>query len=187
MQEQLSVSAIAKRTGLDRRTIERALIELRHVSRGKSGGRESLLYDRDEAAQALADAHLDRSKVARLLPFGGSLSRLVAWNTAVRLVSMFQHDVATEYATWKARFGLTDDQAAAMGTLVSVMLAQHADDLMAEFDGHCPDTVSVDASLGVTGKNADRGAFMAAIGTTKRLQTMYAAGVEAVRRLEGRA
>jgi hypothetical protein len=187
MKQSFSVSSIAKQTGLDRRTIDRALIDVEPVETSTTGGRASLRYDRDHVTAALAEAGAPREQVARLMPFGGSVSRLVAWNTCVQLVKDQQRALALDRATWPARFGLTTEQADCVGARAAVIAMAMADNLLANYGDRCPETTSIDDGLAgcdVPAREAKPGAFAEVLDLSDdavRAMVQAAIGAEATR------
>jgi hypothetical protein len=162
MKQTFTVSSIAKQTGLDRRTIDRALIDVQPVETSTTGGRASMQYDRDDVTAALAEAGAPREQVARLMPFGGSVTRLVAWNTCVQLVKDQQRALAMDRATWPKRFGVTPEQADRLGARAAVVAMAMADHLLANYGDRCPETTCIDDGLAgcdVPAREAKPGAF----------------------------
>lgn len=63
----LTISGIAKQTGLDRRTVQRALLDVEPAAKEPSDRYRWL-----DVMHALTDKDVPRETVARLAPFGGS-------------------------------------------------------------------------------------------------------------------
>lgn len=185
MKQSFSVSAIARQTGLDRRSIERALDEF-HVpvaDWATTGGRRSALYDRDEACAAMAKQGLPKEKIARLAPFGASVSRMVGWNVLAAYVPCFMVGMSFERAHWVKEFGITDNQAVRIAARTALQASMLADALLSEFGERCPETAAVDGSIipfSIDGVDAAKGAFMALPINNKRVQALFRAAVKAM-------
>jgi hypothetical protein len=166
MKQSFSVSSIAKQTGIDRRTIDRALRDVRPVETKQNGGRTSPQYDRDEAAAALADAGAPRSQVARMTPFGGSISRLVAWNSLIVYIRLAQRALAMDREDWPERFGVSTAQADRIAARSATIVMAMADHLLANYGDRCEDCTSIDDALAgceLPARDAKPGEFAAAL------------------------
>lgn len=144
----LTISALARETGLDRRTLERNLLDVKPQNDG-SGDR----YRRIDVQRALEKKHVSPEKIARLLPFGGSATRLVAWQVLLRYLKVLSELVATEPGK-------------PSGAELLVLATQTADVMLTEFGMEFPELAADDAHLlgfDPPAQNAAPGEFISAL------------------------
>ena len=186
--ETFTISGISQRTGLDRRSVQRALIDTKPV-KTRTNGREVAYYDRDETTRALVSAGLPMEKIGRLAPFGGSVSRLVAWNVLTRYVHYFQRCMASARKEWPESVGVTAGQADRIGSIVAIAAAQLADQMLSEFGDRFPETATIDdclADFPVPVRDAEAGSFMQGDITDPPVIEMFAAGAAEVARTKSK-
>ena len=157
--ELLTVSTIARRSGLDRRTIERGILDVEPAER-----QPQVRYAVPAVQSALAGDGQDSTAIARLSPFGASPTRLIAWNTLATYVRGYAEELADSRGDWQTRFGLTPLQATQAASYAAVLAEQVADHLLAHADNALPDAQEYDdlvLGFKVPGENARPGEFMA--------------------------
>lgn len=183
--EKLTVSAIARKTGIDRRAIQRALLDVEPIECRAIGARQSPAYDRDVITAALAAAGLPLRQVGRIAPFGGSVARGIAWTALMGFVTALQRTFAAAHEDWPAALGITEEQAARLGAGVAGLTVLVADRLLSTFGESFPDAAAIDDSLcpGLPVRNAAAGEFSAAIDLADdpKVGAMFRAALKAAR------
>lgn len=166
MKVQFTVSTIAKRTGIDRRTVERALLDVDPAETATRGGKRVQLFDRDDAIEALASSGVPRESIARLAPFGGSLTRVVAWNVLVRYLELLQFALAVGAVETADEKGIPRQHAEIMFACAGSLAAQTADYILANFTAQVADesgfaeTEALITGFKVPARDAAEGEFL---------------------------
>ena len=113
LDQAVTISALSAETGIDRRTISRALLDVEPAETiTAADGRVFSKYDRSEALKALAIDGQATKKIARAAPFGGSVPRAIAWNVLQRYVRGLQFVLELEAKRWHNEFGIDPGVAA---------------------------------------------------------------------------
>lgn len=176
MKQTFTISGIAKATGFDRRTIQRALID---VTPEPDAGKQ-MLYDRDQVTAALAREGLDRDRIARLAPFGGSMYRVIAWNSYMALVKAIQLEIAATAPDWIKKHGVTRRQAELIGCESMLLVSLITDGVLARFDKYVPEADDVDevmAGARLPSRNSKPEEFIDAIATAPEVLELMQAGL----------
>lgn len=177
----LTVTAVSKLTGIDRRTLDRILASVSPASRARAGARESRRYRRADVLRAFEVHNIDPSRAAGLMPLGGSLVRHVAWEVLEVHAAMFAGAAARGYRELAVKHGLAPEAAAAFAAELVVTAVYCADEMLSAFATWVPEAAEVDASVSrgsVVGRDAAPGEFCAAVSfDDSEVRAMIAAGL----------